>query len=219
MKHPMYEASIRRKARTEEFLSSVGVPLNVNLPRVEDDSEVKLRDALDVERRSIVLYGISAVGFGAKSERAVSWFKDQALWDSVSPSEKAFLTGESPSQQQIVEASWRVESLWTLLWSMGKIESLEFPTTTCDVDRVQDLMPVPDSDCESFLADSTLRSLPEVLDQLDLIYRIHWAVREAQLTGQTIPCSIDPSVVYERHYALNWLVGCADQWDDITTDT
>lgn len=215
----MYEASIRRKARTEEFLSSVGVPLNLNLPRVEDDSEVKLREVLDVAKRSIVLYCISAVGFGAESTRAVSWLKDQTLWDSVSPEEKRFLTDENSSQLQIAEASWRVESLWTLLWSIGRVDSLEFPTETCDVDKVQELMPVPDSDCESFLADSRLRSLPEVLDQVDMIYRIHWAVREAQLTGQTIPCAINPSVVYERHYALNWLVGYADQWDDLTTDT
>lgn len=215
----MFEASIRRKARTEEFLSSVGVPLNLGLPRVEDDSEVKLRDVLGVASRSIVLYGMSAVGFGAKSEMAVSWLKDQSLWDFASPNEKIFLTVENPSQQQIVEASWRVESLWTLLWSMGRIDSLEFPTTTCDVNKVQDLMPVPDSDCENFLASSRLRSLHEVLDQVDLIYRIHWAVRDAQLTGQTIPGSINPSVVYERHYALNWLVCYADQWDDVTTDT
>jgi hypothetical protein len=27
-------------------------------------------------------------------------------------------------------------------------------------------------------------------------------------------------VVYERHYALNWLTGYMDQdWDDISTDT
>lgn len=215
----MYEASIKRKASTEEYLNSVGVPLNLNLPRVEDDSEVKLRDALDVARRSLVLYSMSAVGYGAESQRAVNWLRVQNLWDFVSPDEKAFLTNEDPSEQQVVEASWRVESLWTLLWSMGKIDYLDFPTDTCDVEKVQDLMPVPDSDCEGFLADSTLRSLPEVLDQVDMIYRIHWAVREAQLTGQAIPCSLNPSVVYERHYALNWLVGYADQWDDITTDT
>ena len=29
-----------------------------------------------------------------------------------------------------------------------------------------------------------------------------------------------PSVVYERHYALNWLIGYCDQsWDEVTTDT
>lgn len=216
---PMYEASVERKARTEELLKSVGVPLNLNLPRVEDDSEVKLRDALDVARRSLVLYSLSAVGFGAESQRAVNWLTAQDLWDFVSPDENAFMTNRDPLQQQVVEASWRVEALWTLLWSMGKIDTLEFPTETCDVEKVQNLMPVPDSDCSNFLANARLRSLSEVLDQVDLIYRIHWAVREAQLTRQTIPCSINPSVVYERHYALNWLVGYAEQWDDITTDT
>lgn len=215
----MYEASKERKAKSEELLRSIGVPLNLNLPLVEDESEIRLPAALDVARRSLVLYSVSAVGFGAASQRAVNWLKDQDLWEFVSPDEGVFLTKEEPSEQEVFEASWRVESLATLLWSMGKIKSLDFPTDTCDVGKVQDLMPVPDSDCTSFLNNSSLRSPREVLDQVDLIYRIHWAVREAQLTGQTIPCSVDPSVVYERHYTLNWLVGYAEQWDDITTDT
>ncbi|HEY9047600.1 MAG TPA: DUF4272 domain-containing protein, partial [Ohtaekwangia sp.] len=31
---------------------------------------------------------------------------------------------------------------------------------------------------------------------------------------------VHPSVVYERHYALNWLINYMDQpWDDVSCDT
>ena len=51
-------------------------------------------------------------------------------------------------------------------------------------------------------------------------YRYHWAVVDARVNGLEIPSDIDASVVYERHYALNWLVGYSGQeWDDISTDT
>jgi uncharacterized protein DUF4272 len=32
--------------------------------------------------------------------------------------------------------------------------------------------------------------------------------------------NLDSGVVYERHYALNWLIGyMGREWDDVTTDT
>lgn len=217
----MYEASIARKLRTEEYLCSLGVPINPNLPRVEDESETNLRPAIEVAKRSIVLYAVSAVGFGASAERASKWLQKEGLWDAVTPKEKALLVETNSPQQDIANASWRVESLWTLLWCLRKIDSLEFPTETCDVDLVQELMPPPDTACEQFLRDAEIRSLTDVLDETDLIYRIHWAVVEERLQGRAAPCSINSSVVYERHYALNWLIYYAEgcDWDDVTTDT
>jgi hypothetical protein len=215
----MYEASLARKSRTEEYLRSLGVPVNPHLPRVEDESDTRLRPAIEVAKRSIALFSVSAVGFGASSERAIKWLGNEELWDSLSPQEQTFLLNRNPSQQDLANASWRVESLWTLLWCLGKIESLEFPTDTCDVDLIQELMPPPDTSCQKFCREATVRTLSEVLDQTDLVYRIHWAVVEARLKGQPTPCSLNSSVVYERHYALNWLIFYADEWDNVTTDT
>lgn len=215
----MYEASFARKSRTEDYLRSVGVPINANLPRVEDESETRLRSANDVAERCVVLYAVSAIGFGAASFRAVEWLKKESLWGAASPAEQAFLSKTTPPQNEIANASWRVEALWTLLWSLGKVESLEFPTETCDIDLVQELMPPPDTSCEEFLRTSQILSLSEILDEVDMIYRIHWAVVESRLNGEEPPSSVNSSVVYERHYALNWLTYYADDWDDITTDT
>jgi hypothetical protein len=37
---------------------------------------------------------------------------------------------------------------------------------------------------------------------------------------QSPPAGLHPGVLYERHYALNWLIGYCDQeWDEVTTDT
>jgi MinD superfamily P-loop ATPase len=45
------------------------------------------------------------------------------------------------------------------------------------------------------------------------------AVTEAQINGKPTPADLNPSVVEERHYVLNWLTWYADEWDDVTTDT
>lgn len=71
-----------------------------------------------------------------------------------------------------------------------------------------------------FIADSRLRPIADILDQADLIYRYYWAVTDARLKGQQSPAGLDRGVIYERHYALNWLIGYNEKaWDNITTDT
>ena len=80
-----------------------------------------------------------------------------------------------------------------------------------------------------FLADSSVKellgkarplSVEQLLDEADIIYRCHWAVVEADHHGQEPPGNLYPDVVYERHYALNWLLRFMNQeWDDVSTDT
>ena len=70
-----------------------------------------------------------------------------------------------------------------------------------------------------FIEDSELRPIADILDQADLIYRYHWAVTNARMKGQQIPAGLDAGVTQERHYALNWLIGTEQAWDDVTTDT
>lgn len=55
----------------------------------------------------------------------------------------------------------------------------------------------------------------------DLTYRLHWAVRAARLGRRRIPRGVDPDVVEERHYTLNWLIGrhASSDWDDVDTPT
>jgi hypothetical protein len=58
------------------------------------------------------------------------------------------------------------------------------------------------------------------MDMSDLIYRLHWAVRDATLSGKKPPGRLNPSVVYEWHYGVNWLTCYEDQeWDEVSTDT
>ncbi len=67
----------------------------------------------------------------------------------------------------------------------------------------------------------TLLPLPELLDALDRHLRLHGAVRQAGQPGQpAVPADIVPGVVYERHYALNWLLHFEDaERDEVDTPT
>ena len=49
---------------------------------------------------------------------------------------------------------------------------------------------------------------------------MHWACVDARIQGEEVKGAINPSVIYERHYALNWLTKYQNQdWDNITTNT
>ncbi len=136
------------------------------------------------------------------------------------PKGEAFLESDNPTQEEIMAATWRIESLWTLLWALGKIEKSDLPRELCDTELVQNPMSWTEEDsCATFVNGAELRSPSELLDETDLIYRIHWAVVDARLNDEGAPGGFDLGVVYERHYALNWLTCYSDNWDDATTDT
>jgi hypothetical protein len=213
------DSPMKRKERTEGYLKSLGVPINPHLPLVEGETDVRLREPKEVAKRAIILYALVAVAHRADRKRATSWLKHEGLWESVSPKEKAFLESNNPPEQDRTEASWRAESLWTLLWALRKTERLDLPKEMCDTQLIQQIMPAPESSSTEFVNQAVLRPPPEILDATDLIYRIHWAVVDARLNGRETPGGFHPGIVYERHYALNWLVWYADEWDDITTDT
>ena len=70
------------------------------------------------------------------------------------------------------------------------------------------------------VAGAALRSTSEILDALDLHFRLHWAARQAGLDKEDPPAELDSGVISERHYALNWLVCFEDaDWDDVDTPT
>ncbi len=60
----------------------------------------------------------------------------------------------------------------------------------------------------------------EISDELDSIYRMNWACVDARINGQQVSGDINSSVIYERHYSLNWLTSHQNEdWDDVQTNT
>lgn len=207
-----------RKSRTETELTELGIPINRWLPLVESEDEVLIRDSKDVATRAAVLYAVAAIGHGGDREAIRRFLEVEGLWGAVTPNEKILFEGDDPPGQAIIDASWRAEALWALLWALGKVDTLDIPKGQCDAGHVHKVMPGK-GEVAAFINSATLRPKSEILDETDRIYRIHWAVRDAQINGKPIPAGLNSGVVVERHFALNWLTWYADEWDEVTTDT
>jgi hypothetical protein len=210
--------SERRKKRSKELLKTRGIPVNPSLPAIESEEETTPRSAEEVAIRAVGLCAVALKGEGLKQQEVISLLNGKDVWASATPEEKKFLLKKKPAAQEMINFEWRYESLWVLLWALGRAEDLGAPTSNCDVERaVRMVLDVPS---EEFIQRAKRRPISEILDEADLIYRYDWAVVDARIKGEDPPGNLDPGVVYERHYALNWLIGYMDQeWDDVTTDT
>jgi hypothetical protein len=108
--------------------------------------------------------------------------------------------------------------VFVLLWALEHFPQLGRPDHICEVPAVARV--IAKADPHRLLQDATLRDAAQILDEADLIYRYDWACVNARSKGEEPPAGLDRGVVYERHYALNWLIGYNGQeWDDVSTDT
>ena len=211
-----------RKARSMARLAELGIRVPPSLPPVIGEGEVELRSSPDAARRALALLIVAVRGefwnSGGEFPRAELEARVGAGFDVLSPKEAAFLAAAAPERQEIVDFAWRYEALFLLEWALGHVPVLPDPTAICDVPAVVRIINRPGD--REFLAQSRLRPAGEILDALDLHLRLHWAIRQARLDNKPAPAGLDPGVIQERHYALNWLVRFEGaDWDDIDTPT
>lgn len=207
-----------RKLRSEAILRAEGVPFFAQLPVIDTEAEALQRSKEEVALRALCVLFVAAKGEGLGEELADRLLETYQIRPHLTPNELAFVLDKSPSEHDRIQFTWRHEAAWALLWALGFVAELGKPDRICDVEYAAGTM--AERTTSQFVEDSELRPIAEILDQADLIYRYHWAVRNARLKGQQAPAALDPGVIQERHHALNWLIGYDEQdWDHVSTDT
>ncbi|QOY95194.1 DUF4272 domain-containing protein [Massilia sp. UMI-21] len=210
-----------RRAASESWLREHGVPINPLLPMIEDEPDVGLRSEDALWRRLVALWGV----VGRATLRRNAYFKDyfsvgeRRSW--LSADEAAFLFTDTPDERELVRFSWRLEAMFFLAWCGGLVDELPLPLHPSSVEAVLPLYPHDLGEATMLRQALRLRSKAEILDWSDRLYRLHWAVRDAQLNGHAPPPGIDPGMVLEWHHAANWMTRYEqeDDWDAVGTDT
>lgn len=215
------EAQKQRKADSELVLEKRRININRNLPCIEGESETEIRPAREIAIRVSILAVTNMVSFNSISnEEAIEYLKKYALWELVTADEKDFLA--NPTDERKNHETWKCECIWTLMWALKKVDELEFPDKLCNL---QNIAPVDypmgeNKNPNDFVNSITeVRSKTDILDANDLYYRLNWACTDARINNRVI-AEVNAGVVYERHYALNWLINYMQQeWDDVSCDT
>lgn len=189
-----------------------------HLPVIEDEHEVRFREAEEIALRAIALSVVAQKGETADQSLVEQLINRFDLNPHFTPNERVFIGDVAPTDDDRIQFTWRYEGVNVLLWAIGLVNQMDRPLHIMDMPKV--LGVIRDYGREGLLAAAHRRTASEILDEADLIYRYHWAVRDASINGRPPPAGLEPDVVLERHYALNWLIGYADaEWDDVTTDT
>ena len=211
------EEQLKRKANSESFLSSHGIKTNTNLPCLAESGNTTLRTTEEVVNRIYALLAVSVLGEGLEKEKVEQLISAKSI-QSFTPKEHSILGLTELDDQQRAYATWRYESLYTLLWAVNIFPDLKYASDICDVSAVVSTIFKPTR--AEFEQQAQLRSTEEVLNELDKTYRMNWACVDARIKNEQVSGSINSSVVYERHYALNWLTNYQDQaWDNVQTNT
>jgi hypothetical protein len=219
-KGPPSPEAAGRRARSEAVLKAEGVPLNTtNLPVLPMEHETRRRSVAEVAARTLALLAVAVKGAGLEQVIVDKIVRVYALSADFSPQEAAFIADPAPSPADQAKFGWRYEAAWALLWALSYVETLEKPTHPCHAATAERFLKTVSR--AAFIAGAHLRPQSEILDQADLIYRYDWAVTHARAKHLPTPAGLNTDVVPERHQALNWLYGYADDaaWDDVTTDT
>jgi hypothetical protein len=200
---PAKSPALARKERTQARLRQLGLPVNEELPPLAADEDVHLRDPVAVARRAAALWVVAARGEGMPAARALEILAGAG---ALTPRERQFLDDPHPPERDLHAAARKYEGLWVLLWALGHLPAADRLDRRCDVGA---LLRILVSHRLDELARGPARSVSEVLDLADFVYRCHWAVTNVA------PSGLEPAVVLERHHALGWLTGLHQAWDDV----
>lgn len=207
-----------RKKRSLQILNREKVPFIKHLRNTPEEPDVRLRSTEEVAERALALNLISRRADGESR----SWFNQKVeqykLTDVITEQETIFNEDNKPPDYITIMFSGRMEAYWCLLWALSFIDNLSRPDNFANIERANQI--IDSRSHAQFLLDAQLRPKAAILDALDLHFRYHWAIVDAELYGNKPPTGLIPDVVYQRHYALNWLLDIHGQeWDAVTTDT
>ena len=212
---------INRKSKSESQIEDKEIRINRNLPCIESEIETSIRNPKEIAERATILAITNYVAFdNLSAEEAIDYLKEYNLWSLVTIKEREFLSNPTPEKKS--HETWKCECIWTLLWALNKVEELGFPDELCDLGNVapEDYPVTWKHDPAEYInAVNAVKSKSEILDANDFYYRLNWASVDARINGRQIS-QIESGVVYERQYALNWLINYRQQeWDDVSCNT
>ena len=199
-----------RREKSNAKIKKLGIECLEDLPLVEDSTQVRLKSIDEICQRALACIITIQLACDINEdedlyEEAKGYIepvlKQYKVDKKLLPKEKKVFNGKY-TKQDVVDVTWTYEAYWVLAWALGFVDALDFPKDMCDVKTAIDIA----TSCESydeFKEKARLRDIEEVLDELDLYYRYHWACVENSINPDTSIGELYPDVVIERRRALN----------------
>lgn len=180
--------SVERRNKSVELMREKHIYVSPWLPLLWECAEEPGRTAKEVCARAaalliVSLYSECRVGDHMSYEKAREFvapiIESYGAETYFSPKEKEYLDNPDSTEKEQIQFAWQYENLWVMEWALGLTDDLFWPDRICDVPgSVRLLKDYPTM--ETLLAAARLRPRKELLEQADLIYRLHWACVDAR---------------------------------------
>lgn len=221
-----------RKTRSEKVLKKHKILINPTLSRIANEEEAKLRSPEEIVKRAVAAFLTVQIAIdicnGNEAKESVEFFtpilERFGLREEITEDEKPYFDlaqCDKITGQQANEMQWRLEMAAALFWACGFIKKLPYPSEMIDTTKQIFLI----NGCKSFaelMKNVKMRTLGEILDATDLIFRMNWACVEARVKNEpSIMGDLFSDVVWEQHKGFNWLIGAydAEDWDRVNPHT
>jgi hypothetical protein len=190
---------------------------NVNVPKTLPllDEPNYLRNSNEIIKRIMAMNVAAAVASGFNNKKAKELVKAEKLLNYLTTSEHDYIYKNVGLK---LEFQLQIEAIWALCWAAGIVKDMDF-SKECANDFVT-LLPNLNINETSVLFSSKvkIRPMTEIIQECDLAYCLHWAIKESNLYGKLKVRGIKDYIVIERRKALEWLI-CDCKWEEISLDT
>ncbi|MFZ6816648.1 DUF4272 domain-containing protein [Undibacterium sp. Rencai35W] len=210
-----------RKFLSETMLHKRGIRINLQLPLIESDEEVTLRDTTSLFERLVALWAVTSSAQSGEASYFREYLASHQMTGYLSEKEKSFLLSDQWTEDERNYFSVQKERLFLLAWCAGIQPDIELSLQASNLDKLLRYFPRGMESPDVLRQAINTRSKSKILDWADLLYRVHWAVRHANLIGKTTVGNIRCDIIPEWHHAVNWIT-CyneEDNWDMVETDT
>ena len=218
-------SNIERRNNSNKKIKHLGIACLETLPVIEDSTQVSLKDIDTICKRAIACLISTQLAidisenndYDSSKTFFLNMLKQYGVQDNLIEKEKRIFNGKY-SKQDVIDVVWSYEAYWSLVWTLGLVENIDYPNQICDCEKAIMLV----STCKTyddFKCKCKIRDIEEILDMLDLYYRYDWAVTEKRINPDTLIADLNPDVVVERRKGLEWLIANEEDWDEISLDT
>ena len=215
-----------RAERSLELIASHGIQPDVTYSVEIDENRVFPRSIKETAERisALTVTALVAQAYTAKNSASpASWSaalvnRYETLYSvkrSFTLKESAYLRDPGANRHSLFVL--KAEAAAILMWALGYMD-IGWPDKQADLGEISGILKI--NDINLLCTKAKARDKEELLDMYDLTVRLHalcvrTGFKELKQTG------LDPDIIYERHYALNWLLGIGGftAWDNIIPST
>lgn len=213
---PYFDSALARKSRNEQILLQRKIPILKNLAPIVSEEELAPQAARQVMERAVTLLILASSTTTITRAEAGDMLNHWGLIHELTPSERTYLTTPEVAAEDEAKMNLRFESAYALLWALGVTSGTPFPGQLTDLKGL--IARVKGRNFNVWFDQARLRPRSEILNQLDLAYRLSWAKKQANAQDYKPLQDLQGSLLQEWYYALSWLANPTNGWDKVKTE-